>query len=258
MRLRPLRTGYIASWLALGLLLAGGPVRAQSMSETTRVVSVNFGTQFISDAFMNTVPLRLYDEDGSFDAHYDVAWQHALDGGIAMRFRDRFDRFAVGVAGSHVAEPVTARIDAAVPHPFFFDFPRTESGTLRGLTRREIGVHVQGQYWWTPIDRLLLRGGLGPTLFIARQELVSTVGVHERGIDYDQIVLGDYGTRTVTTGSVGFNVGVDGSWFLTERLGVGLRVRYTRGTATVGLGNEASTPLELGGTFIAGGLRLTL
>ena len=40
----------------------------------------------------------------------------------------------------------------------------------KGLTRREIGLHVQGQYWWFLGETFLLRATWGPTVFIARQE----------------------------------------------------------------------------------------
>ena len=43
---------------------------------------------------------------------------------------------------------------------------------------------------------------------------------------------------------------------MTERLGLGFSVRYSRATATVRLGTRSPTPLELGGTHAAGGLRI--
>ena len=241
--------------IAICILLAGNSADAQPASERTRVVSVNLGTQFISDAFMNRVAFSEHGESSTFEAHYDVTWHHSIDGEIAGRI---WKGLALGLAGSHVAEPVTARVEAEVPHPFFFGFPRLASGVRQGLTRREIGLHVQGQYWWFVGETFLLRASWGPTVFIARQDLVSEIDTLEAGIDFERVLLTNHRARTVTAGSLGFNLGFDGSWFLTERLGLGFRVRYSRGTATVMLGNQSPTPLELGGTHITGGLRIAL
>ncbi|MYN66000.1 MAG: hypothetical protein F4X11_13350 [Acidobacteria bacterium] len=225
----------------------------QPLAERTRIVSVNFGMQFIQDAFMNRVTFQQHDETGSFESHYDVTKHHALDGGIAFRL---WKDLALGFAGSHVAEPTTARVDAQVPHPHFFGFSRPASGVRRGLNRREIGLHVQGQYWWFVNETFLLRATWGPTIFIARQDLVSQIDTREASDDFDQVMLTGHRSRTVTAGSLGLNLGFDGTWLLTERVGVGFGVRYSRGTATVRLGGRSATPLELGGTHAGGGLRL--
>ncbi len=246
---------FAASAVAIGILLAGAGADAQPASERNRVVSINLGLQFISDAFMNRVPFRQHDENSTFDAHYDVNWHHAVDGGVAGRV---WKNLALGIEGSHVAAPVTTRIEAEVPHPFFFGFPRLASGVREGLTRREIGLHIQGQYWWFLRETFLFRTTWGPTVFIARQDLVSEIGTREAGADFDQVALTSHRARTVTAGAIGVNVGFDGSWFLTERLGLGVRLRYSRGTATVRPGNHLPAGLELGGTHIAGGLRVTL
>lgn len=232
---------------------ADQPPADQQPAEMMRIVSVNFGMQFIQDAFMNRVTFQQHDETGSFESHYDVTKHHALDGGIAFRL---WRNLALGFVGSHVAEPTTARVDAQVPHPHFFGFSRPASGVRRGLNRREIGLHVQGQYWWFVTETFLLRAAWGPTIFIARQDLVSQIDTREASDDFDQVMLTGHRSRTVTAGSLGLNLGFDGTWLLTERIGVGFGVRYSRGTATVRLGGRSATPLELGGTHAGGGLRL--
>ena len=229
------------------------PPSEQPAPERTRIVSINLGMQFIHDAFMNRTTFQQHDETGSFESHYDVTKHYALDGGIAFLL---WKGLAFGVAASHVAEPTTARVDALVPHPHFSGFPRRVSGVRRGLTRREIGLHVQGQYWWSIDGRLLLRAAWGPTFFHARQDLVGHIDTREADAVFDRLLLTGHRARTVSAGSLGLNFGLDGTWFLTERVGLGFNVRYSRGTATVRLGGRSATPLELGGTHAGGGLRL--
>ena len=252
-RARPAAQAFAAAFLLAAAVAAEQPTAEQPTAERMRIVSVNFGIQFINDAFMNRVTFRQHDENSSFESHYDVTKHHALDGGIAIRL---WKGLALGFAGSHVAEPTTARVDGQVPHPHFSGFPRAASGVRMGLTRREIGLHVQGQYWWFIDETFLLRAAWGPTIFIASQDLVSQIGTQEVGTDFDRVTVTSHRSRAVTAGSLGFNLGFDGTWFLTERLGFGFSVRYSRGTATVRLGGRSATPLELGGTHAGGGLRL--
>ena len=239
--------------VAAGALLAAGGAAAQTPPEPNRLASLNLGLQFINDAFKNRVTFQQYEEQGFFDAHYDVSKHHYLDGDIAVRL---WRALAFGIAVSHVAEPTKAVIEAEVPNPYFFGFPRSTSGVRTGLKRREIGLHVQGQLWRVFRETFLLRATWGPTIFIARQDLVSRIGTRESHIDFDRVSLVSHRSTSVTTGSLGLNLGVDGTLFVTERIGLGFNVRYSRGTATIRLGIRSPTPVELGGTQAGGGLRV--
>ena len=243
----------LAALAAAASLLVAGTATAEPPPAPDRIASVNLGMQFINDAFMNRVTFRQYEETGFFDAHYDVTKNYSIDGDIAFRV---WRALAFGIAVSHVAEPTKAFIDASVPNPYFFQFPRSTSGERRGLNRREIGVHVQGQLWRVYGDTFLLRATWGPTLFIVRQDLVSEIRTRESYIDFDRVSLVGHRSTTVTTGSLGVSLGFDGTLFVTERVGIGFNVRYSRGTATVRLGNRSPTAVELGGTHAAGGLRV--
>lgn len=238
---------------AAAALLAAGGAAAQPSPEPDRIASVNLGMQFINDAFMNRVTFRQYRETGHFDAHYDVTNHYSIDGDISFRL---WRWLGLGVAVSHVAEPTTAFVEAVVPNPYFFNVPRLTDGVRRGLNRREIGLHVQGQLWRVFGETFLLRATWGPTIFIVRQDLVSQIGTLESRIDFDRVSLTSHRATTVTAGSLGLNLGFDGTLFLTERIGIGFNVRYSRGTATIRLRHRSPTPVELGGSHAAGGLRI--
>lgn len=248
-------TRRIALLAATTALLAAGTSAAQTPPEPDRLASVNLGMQFINDAFMNRVAFRQYQEDGFFDAHYDVTKHYSIDGGIAVRL---WKALAFGVAVSHVAEPTKAVVEAEVPNPYFFNFPRSASAVRTGLNRREIGLHVQGQLWRVFGETFLLRAAWGPTIFISKQDLVSHIRTRESPIDFDRVSLTGLRATTVTTASPGIHLGFDGVFFVTERVGIGFNVRYSRGTATIRLGSRSPTPVELGGTHVAGGLRVAL
>ena len=77
---------------------------------------------------------------------------------------------------------------------------------------------------------------------MARQDLVSQIDTREARDNFDQVMLTGHRFRTVTAGSLGLNLGFDGTWFMTELVGFGFGVRYSRGTATIRLGGRARRP----------------
>ena len=183
---------------------------------------------------------------------YNVSKHYSLDGDIAVPV---WRALGFGVAVSHVAEPARAVLDAQVPNPFFFNFPRAARGVARNLKRREFGLHLQGQIWRRFGESFLLRITWGPTIFVVRQDLVSQIDTRESSVDFDQVSLVHHRARTVTAGSFGLNLGFDGTLLVTERIGVGFNMRHSNGKATVHLGHRSPTLVELGGIHAGGGLR---
>ena len=238
--------------IAAVVLLAAGGAAAQSRPAIERLVGVNLGLQVINDAFMNRVTFRQYDETGFFDAHYNVSKHYSLDADVAVPV---WKALGFGVAFSHVAEPTRAALDAQVPNPFFFNFPREARGVARNLKRREFGLHIQGQFWRRFGETFLLRITWGPTIFVVRQDLVAHIDTRESSVDFDRVSLVNHLARTVTTGGLGVNLGFDGTLFVTERIGVGFNMRHSNGKANVRIGHQSPTLVELGGIHAGGGLR---
>lgn len=240
-------------FVAIGILLTGARAAAQGPSRPERLGSVNAGLQLISDAFMNSSPYTLHGEVGRFEVHYDFTKAFAADTGIAWHVAGRF---AMGFTVSYIEKATTAEIEATVPHPFFFAFPRPATGTARGVKRREMGVHFQPQYWHPVSDRLLLRVYGGPTIFLLRQALVSGILTEEIGVTFHQVRIADYRSRGAGGATLGLNGGVEGSYLVTDRLGIGFGLRWSRGTKAVDVQGRVSTPVELGGLHFGGGLRV--
>ena len=238
--------------IAAVILLAGAGAAAQPRLEIERLAGVNLGLQFINDAFVHQVTFQQHDETGFFDAHYDVTKHYSMDAEVAARM---WKALGFGIAVSHVAEPTRAALDAQVPNPFFFNFPRTTEGVARSLKRREFALHLQGQFWRFFGETFLLRVTWGPTIFAVRQDLVSQIVTRESSVDFDRVSLVNHRTRTVTVGGLGLNVGFDGTLFMTERIGLGFNMRHSNGKATVDVRDQTPTLLELGGIHAAGGLR---
>ena len=235
---------------------------AQTVDDQRITVGFSGGIQFVKDALKNEVDFELWQETGTFEASYNVTKDTAFDGSFAFLL---FKRMGLGFNVSHFSKTIAATIDADVPHPFFFSFPRKATGVADNITRRESAIHIQSQYWHTIGDRFLMRGFIGPTIFSVRQDLVSTIQTKERGYDYSAVDIIGHNTLISSGTELGFNIGFDMSYFVFDRVALTGILRYSRGTSSVEdqatlrhisrFSGQGQPPLELGGTHVAAGLR---
>ena len=88
----------------------------------------------------------------------------------------------------------------------------------------------------------------GPTIFMVKQDVATGITVNEPGPTLASTTI----TREEKT-SVGANFGVDLNYLVTPKIGAGLLVRYTVGSADL---DSASESLTVGGFQIGAGVRL--
>lgn len=258
----------------LALVLANAIVQgttgasAQTLSPADRqvIVGTSFGVRFIKDAFHNNIGFELFQEGGEFAAHYDIKAAPTFDAGVAIRV---WKRFGIGVELSHVHKVTAASIEAEVPHPFFFSFPRTASGLVGGVVRREVGLHVQAQYWHDFSDWILVRGFCGPTRFGISHDLVTTIETEEVGFPFEQVNLVGHKLTKKSGSGLGYHLGFDVSFYglrrlkflgsstALDRVALAFVARHSRGTSSpVELEGGRQPSFELGGLHLAGGLRV--
>ena len=256
----------VALWIVISFF-SSSTLSAQTAENQRITVGFSGGIQFIKDALKNEVDFELWRETGTFEASYNVTTDSAFDGSLAFLL---YKRMGLGFNVSHFSKTIAATIDADVPHPFFFSFPRKATGVANNILRRESAIHIQSQYWHTVGDKFLIRGFIGPTIFSVRQDLVSTIQTKERGYEdkYDDYSVVDIiGHSTLASGGteLGFNIGFDMSYFVFDHVALTGILRYSRGTSSVNdqatlrhisrFSGRGQPPLELGGTHVAAGLR---
>lgn len=244
----------------------GASAQALSPADRQVIVGTSFGAQFIKDAFQNNIGFELFQEGGEFAAHYDIKTAPAFDAGVSIRV---WKRFGVGVEFSHAYKVTSASIEADVPHPFFFGFPRTASGLVGGVVRREVGLHIQAQYWHDFTDWILVRGFCGPTRFGISHDLVTEIETEEVGFPFQQVNLVDHTITKQSESGVGYHLGFDVSFYglrrlrflgsstVLDRIALAFVARHSRGTSSpVELDGGRQPSFELGGLHLAGGLRV--
>ena len=238
---------------------------AQIHRDAQFVVSANTGIQTTVNTRTDRVNFELFAETGNFAATQILGRTDVYDIGIAGRV---WKRFRLGGVAAYTGHSSTATIDAEVPHPFFFEFPRTASGVSTKLGHREWAFHLQGQYWLPLGEKSILTLFVGPSVFNANQELVTSILTTERGFPFDIVNLATDTTEIVSITAMGFNLGFDLSYFglkqlgvlgkseRLDHLGVAVTARYSRAAPGIELKGQFQPALELGGTQIAGGIRV--
>jgi hypothetical protein len=214
-------------------------------------VSVSAGVQPGSGSLAQALTLTRNVEPAAVRASVPEAVLPLFDAGIMIRLRRGL---AAGVSVSAVNEAAEATIEAEIPHPFVFNQPRAIAGTETGLRRSEVAVHTYAAYT-TTFGRTILAISGGPTFFRAEQDFITDVR-HADEYPYDTAEYAGADVRRVSGNRVGYNAGLDITWPLTRRWGIGALTRFSRARSPFSLNGRTYGTLDLGGLQAAAGLRI--
>jgi hypothetical protein len=145
--------------------------------------------------------------------------------------------------------------EESLPHPLYFEQPRTVSGDITGLEYSEKAVHVDAVYT-REFPKLTVDVFGGPTFFFTNTEILDTVTTASE-YPFDEATVTSTSNTTVDDNPIGFNAGGAITWRLTEVIGIAFQARYSH--ATIGVAREGGEDIELdaGGFRLGGGVRLS-
>lgn len=241
-----LRSYFVqAAALVCAVLAVSTPALAQ---EDRITVGINFGVQAGSGDFGQRLTPLVYEEPSVFEIAQDYDSGVLFDvGGTVLLFGN----IGAGASYSRSGGDGSAVIAAQVPHPLIFDARRSASATLGGLDHTENAVHLQVVYRYAVTPKLDVTAGVGPTFFTVSQALITGFRVTESGntpvIDPQPTELSD--------SAVGFNIGADVMYTIRPRLGVGVLLRYSRGTAEYTIPDSSTVDVDAGGLHFGVGAR---
>ncbi len=254
--------------LTVGLVagLVGGATDATAQPAPTDRIAVwlDVGWRPASRTFGSTRVFPVFSELGNFQASYAIEKGGVIAGGVSFRL---WRNLAVGLDVSSYRAVNPAQITAELPHPFFFDLPRTTMGEAGGLERQELGVHVRALWMMQLTNWLVVSASVGPSLINARQDLVSSVEHTEVGFPFDDIIFSGHTFSSQSQTTFGINGGVDIDTFVLHKLpflkryqvmthvGIGVLIRYVRGSVDMQIGDDL-VQVDLGGLQLTTGLRL--
>ncbi len=255
-------TRYVLFWLlafpaaALGQARPAAPrpapIRAKTQEDRARV-SINLGIELGTAAFTSATSAPVYQEPSTLNTSYNVPAGLIVDGGLVVRVGRR--GFGVGAAVSSFARSQPASVTGAIPHPFFFNTPRTLVGTTSPLARRETVLHAQAAFVSRSKRRDIVVAG-GPSFFHVSQELVADV-TYAEAYPYDTVAFSGATIAKASASAIGFNAGVDVGVKLSKAFGVGGLVRFSRAMVNLPLARTtAGVNLDAGGVLAAAGVRV--
>lgn len=203
-------------------------------------------------SFVDQRSTSVFRETATWSGSYEVESGVGADVGVFARL---WNNLGLGVAVTSASRAGDGAIAASYPHPFFFGRPRTADAEIPDADRTETAVHVSAALLVPTSSRLRIALFAGPSLYSISQTLADDLRVTDE-YPYDTITVAPAGTTDVSESVVGFHAGGDVSWYVTERVGAGLLVRYAAATKGVSVGGGDEFDLKGGGIQIGVGLRL--
>ncbi len=187
------------------------------------------------------------------------------DAGLAVRV---WNKLHVGAAVSMFERTGTGELSMRVPHPLQFNKPRTTSGEIAGVTRREFGQHLMVGWNISTAPAPRLRKGpvrgldftvfAGPSIFLVDQLFVTSLmlSLDKEVFPFDELAFPGAQAQNLRDTVIGYNTGVDMTWRFARNVGVGLLLRYSNGTKQFRPTGMEPVDVTVGVLHAGGGLRL--
>ena len=228
------------------------PAGAERTALQHGYLSVNGGYQGTTNAFTSAWSYASNQETASVVAGYSVKPGVLIDvaGGVRL-WRD----LSLGGAISRYDRADLASLSASVPHPFFFNRPRSFQATSSGPKRTETAVHLQAMWTFAAGSRFQVGVSGGPTFFTVRQTFITALSFAE-AYPYDTIALSGTSAGTQSASKATFNVGGDLTCLFSRQIGVGITVRYSGVNVGFKAADGSALPVAAGGLQVASGLRV--
>jgi len=216
-------------------------------------VSVNFGIQVGDNSLVRESSFDLYDETATVEVNQTINNGAFLEFAGAYKVRDDL---GVGLSYNFVSNSGEGTISGSLPHPQFFDQPRTFTASEDDLAHSENAFHFQA-VWFVPFtEKVDFTISGGPSLFNVKQELIRSVAFSENPPSFTSVTIDSVEVIELRDSAWGFNIGADMTYALTPSIGVGALIRYSRGTVEFNLSDSQTADVTAGGFQIGGGLRL--
>ena len=232
-----------AGLLCLAVCAVATPAHAQVVWTDKGFVNFSVGVQAGSHDLSVTSPFEIYNETGSVSSVTDVKGGGLFDLSAGYKV---WRNLAVGAGFSRTSGSSDADITANVPGPLVFDNFRTVTSTISDLDHTERTFYITGTYMIPLTTKFDVGVTFGPAFFSLDQEVPTSVTVTEPGPTIDQA------SGEVSESGVGIHLGVDATYLVTPRIGVGALARYTRGSVDI---EGAEEKLTVGGFQLGVGVR---
>jgi hypothetical protein len=246
-----MRAIWLISLLAVAPSLYGQEPAAGTRERRIRVLVNGLYTP-TGIGFSDTFTFPSFLEEGQSTRSYDGGKGFVFEAGAIVGIRR-----GLGVMGTFelYQSELDSVFEETLPHPLYFDRPRTVAGEIPGFEYSEKAVHLDAVY---TIDRPKLTFDVfgGGSFFFTNTEILNEVTVSSE-YPFDEATVASTSNVTLDDNPIGFNAGAAVTWRLTEVVGLAFQARYSH--ATIGVTREEADSVELdaGGFRVGGGIRLS-
>jgi hypothetical protein len=239
----------------LALFTFSHPVAAQQGWQDRVFAGLNFGYETGEATVSSTGSSRVYGENATTSTAATFGAGPIVDATVGARV---LGNIGVSVSYTRQSTSADATVTGSLPHPLFFNRPRTYSQTLEGLSRVETGVHLSLGYMWKVSNKFDVYTYGGPSSYRLNQETVTEIKVAEVGAPFTSVTVSPL-IAVSKKSATGFHVGVDTTYVLVETggtsIGIGGFARYTSASASVNVGG-GTVDTTVGGPQAGLGLRV--
>ena len=214
-------------------------------------VAINGLYQPGEETIEQTASYSVYDETANASATQTVkngGGMFDVGGGY------RTNRYGIGISYSQFKSNNSASVSASIPHPIFFDRPRTTSATLEGLEHTEHVVHVQAYYFVPVAEKMDVGVFIGPSFFSVTQDFVSGLNTFTESSNFETVSI-PTGAAPVKDSPVGFNIGGELTYLITPNVAGAFLLRFSRANADFEF-EGATTSMNVGNVQVGAGVRL--
>jgi outer membrane protein with beta-barrel domain len=207
--------------------------------------NVSLGGQAGSHTLATSTSFDLYDEQAQVDTTQKVKGGALFDVSAGYKV---WNNLAVAIGYSRTSSKSDASVAANIPDPAVTDRLRPITASVPDLGHTEQAINLMG-VWMVPMtDKIDVGVSFGPSIITVKQDIPSTLTVAEPGPTVSGLT-----TESAKKTVAGINLGVDVTYLVTKRIGVGGLARYTVGSADLA---GATKSLTVGGFQIGVGARL--
>lgn len=238
--------------VSASLLAAAVALTSSAEGQERRVrLLVNGLYNSTSQSFLDTLTFTSFLENATSIRSYDRGTGIAFEAGGIVGITS-----SLGVMGSF--ELFDGTVDASfqerLPHPLFFDQPRSLEGQLGGLSYTERAVHIDAVFT-REISSMTVDVFGGPTLFFTRTEVLWTVS-SSSDYPFDEVQLVSTDTVKLDDNPFGFNVGGSLTYRFTPAVGVAFQARYSHASVSITPPDGNAIGFDAGGFRVGGGIRI--
>ncbi len=189
-------------------------------------------------------------EPGEMAARYGRSDATAFEASMGYSVQGRL---AIAVTLSTSSHDMDVDVAAELPHPFFFDRPRSVEGAV-AAAREQLSLHVSAM--WRVREGKKLEFALfgGPSWFELEKEILAGLEF-ESAYPYDEAMLTEGNVLTHSSVTPGLHLGAEAAWWFRPRAGLLGTIRHVYGPDEFELPDGTRIDLDAGGLQALIGLR---